>query len=190
MTDKRLKSLDLDPLAVVGCLRNHTWWDHWWASGQRGPSQQEWRHPNGFYVVFSRYLLRLLFVSSNPKKNIIREARWLLKAMSLSLPTCLAPSVPSSGAFSWSLKYGTTGSKKIPLDYLDWWYSYGQSVPYLLGFMPLWRFVLDNWRRRMTNQGCRQKFNIPLQIQPQIFGVLALSTWAQILIYNKYAWSV
>lgn len=31
-----------------------------------------------------------------------------------------------------------------------------------------------------------QKFNIPIQIQPQIFCTLALVSWAQILIYNKY----
>ncbi|KAL9004264.1 MAG: hypothetical protein Q9188_002899 [Gyalolechia gomerana] len=32
-----------------------------------------------------------------------------------------------------------------------------------------------------------QKFNIPIQIQPQMFCVLALVSWAQILIYNN-AW--
>ncbi|MCJ1437019.1 hypothetical protein MMC27_006403 [Xylographa pallens] len=32
-----------------------------------------------------------------------------------------------------------------------------------------------------------QNFNIPIQIQPQVFGTLALVTWAQILIYeNKW----
>ncbi|MCJ1474009.1 hypothetical protein MMC13_002667 [Lambiella insularis] len=30
-----------------------------------------------------------------------------------------------------------------------------------------------------------QNFNIPIQIQPQIFGTLALITWAQILIYSN-----
>ncbi|KAL8767890.1 MAG: hypothetical protein Q9194_005854 [Teloschistes cf. exilis] len=30
-----------------------------------------------------------------------------------------------------------------------------------------------------------QNFNLPIQIQPQIFCVLALTSWAQILIYNK-----
>ncbi|KAI4180558.1 MAG: hypothetical protein L6R41_007164, partial [Letrouitia leprolyta] len=34
-----------------------------------------------------------------------------------------------------------------------------------------------------------QKFNIPIQIQPQIFCTLALVSWAQILIYNN-AWPV
>lgn len=31
-----------------------------------------------------------------------------------------------------------------------------------------------------------QNFNIPIQIQPQIFCCLALTTWSQILIYNQY----
>ncbi len=31
-----------------------------------------------------------------------------------------------------------------------------------------------------------QNFNIPIQIQPQIFCALSLTSWAQILIYNKY----
>ncbi|KAL9045596.1 MAG: hypothetical protein Q9214_001387 [Letrouitia sp. 1 TL-2023] len=32
-----------------------------------------------------------------------------------------------------------------------------------------------------------QNFNIPIQIQPQIFCALSLTSWTQILIYNKYA---
>ncbi|KAI4109123.1 MAG: hypothetical protein LQ339_001929 [Xanthoria mediterranea] len=34
-----------------------------------------------------------------------------------------------------------------------------------------------------------QKFNIPIQVQPQAFGILALTSWAQVLIYNN-AWRV
>ncbi|KAI4193831.1 MAG: hypothetical protein LQ350_008129 [Teloschistes chrysophthalmus] len=34
-----------------------------------------------------------------------------------------------------------------------------------------------------------QNFNLPIQIQPQIFCVLALTSWAQILIYNN-GWAV
>jgi hypothetical protein len=32
-----------------------------------------------------------------------------------------------------------------------------------------------------------QNFNIPIQVQPQIFMALCLIAWVQILIYNKYA---
>ena len=31
-----------------------------------------------------------------------------------------------------------------------------------------------------------KNFNIPLQVQPQVFLVLSLVSWSQILIYNKY----
>ena len=31
-----------------------------------------------------------------------------------------------------------------------------------------------------------QNFNIPVQVQPQVFGFLALVSWAQILIYTKF----
>lgn len=31
-----------------------------------------------------------------------------------------------------------------------------------------------------------KKFNIPVQIQPQIFAALSLVSWTQILIYNQY----
>lgn len=30
-----------------------------------------------------------------------------------------------------------------------------------------------------------QNFNIPVQVQPQVFGCLALVSWAQTLIYTK-----
>ena len=32
-----------------------------------------------------------------------------------------------------------------------------------------------------------KNFNIPLQLQPEAFSALSLISWAQILIYNKYA---
>ena len=32
-----------------------------------------------------------------------------------------------------------------------------------------------------------KKFNIPLQVQPQVFSALSLVSWYQILVYNKCA---
>lgn len=31
-----------------------------------------------------------------------------------------------------------------------------------------------------------QQVNLPLQIQPQLFGVFSLVSWGQILYYNQY----
>lgn len=31
-----------------------------------------------------------------------------------------------------------------------------------------------------------KKFNIPVQVQPQVFAALSLVSWSQILIYNQY----
>lgn len=31
-----------------------------------------------------------------------------------------------------------------------------------------------------------QNFNIPLQVQPQVFMALCLVSWAQILLYHRY----
>lgn len=38
---------------------------------------------------------------------------------------------------------------------------------------------------RTMTQGPTQNFNVPLQIQPHIFGALSLATWTQILIYSR-----
>lgn len=31
-----------------------------------------------------------------------------------------------------------------------------------------------------------QNFNIPIQVQPQCFGVLSIVAWVQILMYSQY----
>ncbi|KAL8887199.1 MAG: hypothetical protein Q9215_005185, partial [Flavoplaca cf. flavocitrina] len=68
--------------------------------------------------------------------------------------------------------------------------------------------VWYNWRRKKTDglpglmmflwatsavpfgvYAIVQQFNIPIQVQPQAFCLLALTSWAQILIYNN-AWRV
>lgn len=38
--------------------------------------------------------------------------------------------------------------------------------------------------RTMTQEAV-QNFNLPLQIQPQIFGALSLTIWTQILVYSR-----
>lgn len=38
----------------------------------------------------------------------------------------------------------------------------------------------------LANEGDSQEVNLPLQIQPQIFGFFSLVSWGQILYYNQY----
>lgn len=38
---------------------------------------------------------------------------------------------------------------------------------------------------RTMTQETIQNFNVPLQIQPQIFGALSLAIWTQILVYSR-----
>ena len=48
--------------------------------------------------------------------------------------------------------------------------------------------VCYEWLHSMQGKLTSGKnFNIPLQLQPEAFSALSLISWAQILIYNKYA---
>lgn len=126
---------------------------------------------------------------------------WRLKPAFPSLPTFLVQLALSSGAYSCYPRYGTIGSRRKPMVCLDWWCSCGLFVCFR---SPLW-----SNHSHIGNSGCAlrsvchcsgifpdegarsnkrltsQNFNMPIQIQPQIFCVLSLVSWAQTLIYNK-----
>lgn len=57
------------------------------------------------------------------------------------------------------------------------------AVP--LGVYVIVQVTLLIERLKLNSVLTSQNFNLPIQIQPQIFCVFALVSWTQILMYNK-----